>query len=205
MKLYVHPLSGHAHRAQLFLSLANVPYERVEVDLMAGEHKQPAFLAMNVFGQVPVLDDDGEFVSDSNAILVYVAKKLGLESWYPSDPAGAARVQRWLSVAAGQLAYGPAAARLVTVFGAPYDAAAVVKRAHDLFTTVERHLEGRTWLASEGHPTLADVALYSYASHAPEGNVELDPYPRLRALLARIEALPGFVPFTQTAAGLRVA
>ena len=86
MKLYHHPLSGHAHRARLFLSLVGAPHELIEVDLKAGAHKTPAFLAMNPFGQVPVLDDDGVIVSDSNAILVYVAKRLGRSDWLPEDP-----------------------------------------------------------------------------------------------------------------------
>ena len=118
MKLYHHPLSGHAHRARLFLSLLGVPHEAVEVDLKAGAHKRPEFLALNPFGQVPVLDDEGTVVPDANAILVYVARKLGRTDWLPQDAAGEAAVQRWLSVAAGELAYGPAAARLITVFGA---------------------------------------------------------------------------------------
>ncbi|MFX5085475.1 glutathione S-transferase N-terminal domain-containing protein, partial [Acinetobacter baumannii] len=76
----------------------------------------------NPFGQVPVLEDDGVVIADSNAILVYLAKKAGRGDWLPEDPVGAAAVQRWLSVAAGELAYGPAAARLVTVFGAKFNA-----------------------------------------------------------------------------------
>jgi glutathione S-transferase len=202
LKLYSFPLSGHAHRAALFLSLTGVAHTIVPVALKQGAHKQPDFLAKNIFGQVPVLEDDGVFISDSNAILVYVARKLGREDWYPTDPKGAAAVQRWLSVAAGQLAYGPAAARLVTVFGSSHNPDEVIARAHDLFATVEAHLEGRSWLASTDHPTIADVALYSYADRAPEGNVALTAYPRIRALLDRIRALPGFIPFQQTAAGL---
>ncbi|MFT6627502.1 MAG: glutathione S-transferase [Flavobacteriales bacterium] len=203
MKLYVHPLSGHAHRAQLFLSLAGIAHDLVEVDLMAGSHKSSEFLSKNLFGQVPVLEDDGLYISDSNAILVYAAKKNGLTKWYPEDAAGAAAVQRWLSVAAGQLAYGPAAARLITVFGAAHDPTVVIARAHQIFATTEQHLSGRDWLASTGHPTLADVAFYSYASHAPEGNVDLAEYPNIRALLSRVEGLPNFVPFVETSAGLR--
>lgn len=200
MKLYDLPLSGHAHRARLFLSLVGVPYETVPVDLRGGEHKAPAFLKLNPFGQVPVLDDDGTIVPDSNAILVYVAKKLGRTDWLPEDPEGAARVQRWLSVAAGQIAFGPAAARLVTVFGATFRPEEVIARAHAILTLVEAELGLRDWLAA-AHPTVADVALYSYVAAAPEGNVDLAPYPAIRAWLARIEALPGFLPFPKTAVG----
>jgi glutathione S-transferase len=204
MKLYHHPLSGHAHRARLFLSLLGVPHEAVEVDLKAGGHKRPEFLALNPFGQVPVLDDDGTVVSDSNAILVYVARKLGRTDWLPDDAEGEAAVQRWLSVAAGELAYGPAAARLVTVFGATFSPEEVIGRAHTLLGRLEAHLTGREWLVGE-RPTIADVALYSYLARAPEGNVDLSGYPTVNAYLRRIEALPGFVPFVQTPVGLTAA
>jgi glutathione S-transferase len=204
MKLYHHPLSGHAHRARLFLSLVEAPHELIEVDLKAGGHNTPAFLAMNPFGQVPVLDDDGVIVSDSNAILVYVAKRLGRSDWLPEDPRAAAAVQRWLSVAAGELAYGPAAARLITVFGAQFHPEEVIARAHTLLGRLEAHLDGRDWLAAE-RPTVADVAVYSYLARAPEGNVDLSGYPRVEAFLRRIEGLPGFVPFAQTPAGLTAA
>ncbi|MDZ5647102.1 glutathione S-transferase [Nitrospirillum sp. BR 11828] len=201
MKLYHHPLSGHAHRARLFLSLLGQPHDLVEVDLMAGAHKTPEFLALNPLGQVPVLVDEDTVVSDSNAILVYLARKLGRTDWLPEDAQGAAAVQRWLSVAAGEVAYGPAAARLVTLFGSKHNPEEVIGRAHALLTTLDAWLTTRDWLAAS-HPTIADVALYSYVARAPEGNVDLSPYPRVIAFLRRIEALPGFVPFAESAVGL---
>jgi glutathione S-transferase len=201
MKLYHHPLSGHAHRARLFVSLLGLPHELVEVDLKSGAHKKPEFLKLNPFGQVPVLEDDGVVVSDSNAILVYLAKKAARTDWLPEDAEGAAAVQRWLSVAAGEVAYGPAAARLITVFGAPYNPEEVIGRAHALLNKLESHLTDRQWLAGNG-PTIADVAIYSYVARAPEGNVDLSAYPAVDAFLRRIEALPGFVAFAQTPAGL---
>lgn len=201
MKLYHHPLSGHAHRARLFVSLLGLPHELVEVNLKAGANKSPEFLALNPFGQVPVLDDDGVVIADSNAILVYLAKKAGRGDWLPEDPAGAAAVQRWLSVAAGEVAYGPAAARLVTVFGARFNADEVIGRAHTLLARLESRLSGQDWLVGQ-HPTIADVAIYSYVARAPEGNVDLSGYPSVNAFLRRVEALPGFVPFARTPAGL---
>ncbi|CAO3440695.1 glutathione S-transferase family protein [Azospirillum endophyticum] len=201
MKLYHHPLSGHAHRARLFVSLLGLPHELVEVDLAAGQHKSPEFLKLNPFGQVPVLDDAGVIVTDSNAILVYLAKKAGRGDWLPEDPNGAAAVQRWLSVAAGEVAYGPAAARLITVFGAKFNADEVIGRAHTLLARLESWLSGQDWLVGD-HPTIADVAIYSYVARAPEGNVDLQAYPSVNAFLRRIEALPGFVPFAQTPVGL---
>ena len=201
MKLHYHPLSGHAHRVRLFLSLLGVAPELVQVDLMSGAHKAPAFLQMNRFGQVPVLDDGGTIVSDSNAILVYLAKKHRRADWLPETPEGAAAVQRWLSVAAGQIAFGPAAARLVTLFGAKFDAEEVIGRAHAALAILDAELAGRSWIAAP-QPTIADVALYSYIASAPEGNVDLAAYRNVQAWLGRVEALPGFVVFQKSPVGL---
>ncbi|MCG5479799.1 glutathione S-transferase family protein [Sinorhizobium alkalisoli] len=203
MKLYYHPLSGHAHRARLFLSLLGIEHELVLVDLARKEHKEPDFLALNPFGQVPVLDDGGVIVCDSNAILVYLAKKTGRTDWLPEDHVGAAAAQRWLSVAAGQIAHGPAQARLINVFRAPYRADEVIPRSHAILSLVDAELEGRDWIAAD-RPTIADVALYSYMARAPEGGVDLEPYSNIRSWLTRIEALPGFVEFEKTPVGLSV-
>ena len=202
MKLYSYPPSGHAHRAALFLSLASVPYELVEVDLAVGAHKHRDFLAMNAFGEVPVLDDNGTVIADSLAILVYVARKVGPSHWLPTDPVVEAEVQRWLSVAAGKIAYGVCAARLITVFGASFDADEVIERAHATLFVIEATLADRRWIAGTEQPTIADVALYSYIKRAPEGNVELSGYPRILAWLDHVEQLPGFIPFPPTRVGL---
>lgn len=201
MKLHHHPLSGHAHRAVLFLSLLGVKAELVEVDLAKGAHKTPEFLKLNPFGQVPVLEDGDGVVTDSNAILVYVATKLGRKDWLPDEARAAAQVQKWLSVAAGEIAYGPAAARLITVFGADFRPEEVVGRAHRILKLIDTELATHRFIVGD-RPTIADVALYSYIVNAPEGNVDLQPYPDVRHWLARIEALPGFVAFTKTPAGL---
>ena len=197
IKLHGFRLSGHAHRARLFLSLLGLPFENIDVDLPNKAHKSPAFLAMNPFGQVPVLEDGDVVIADSNAILVYLATRYAATSWLPRDPVGAARVQRWLSAAAGPLAFGPAAARLIALFKAPFNQAEVSARAHALFTVMEAELGKAAYITGEA-PTIADVALYSYTAHAPEGGVALDAYPAIRAWLVRIEALPGFVPMVRS-------
>lgn len=201
IKLYRYALSGHAHRAELFLSLLRLPFEAIDIDLMKGEHKRPEYLALNPFGQVPVIDDAGTVVADSNAILTYLALRYADPAWLPRDPLGAARVQRWLSVAAGPLASGPARARVLTVFGRPGDPAECIAASHALFKLMEQTLAGSKFLVGAA-PTIADVALYTYTAHAPEGNVSLADYPALRGWLARIEALPGFVPMRPSKAGL---
>lgn len=204
IKLYNFPRSGHAHRVELMLSLLQLPTELIFVDLAKGEHKQPAYLAINSFGQVPAIDDGGVVLADSNAILVYLAQKYGNGRWLPADPVGAAHVQRWLSAAAGPIAFGPAAARLVTVFGAQLNADDAITRAHNLLKVMDVELGKTPYLAGE-EPTIADVSAYSYIAHAPEGNVSLDEYGNVRAWLARVEALPGFVGMPRTVAGLQTA
>ncbi|MEQ8392731.1 MAG: glutathione S-transferase [Thalassospira sp.] len=204
MKLHYFPLSGHAHRAHLFLSLLGVDHQVINVDLANGAHKSTEFLKLNPLGQVPVLEDGDVVISDSIAIMTYIAKKLGATNWLPEDAESAAKVQKWLSVAAGQIAYGVCAARLITVFNAPFHADEVIARAHTILAQIESQLSGNDWIALD-HPTVADIALYSYIANAPEGNIDLAPYGNVRAWLNRVEALPGFVPFEQTVAGLRTA
>ncbi|MEN0107394.1 MAG: glutathione S-transferase [Pseudomonas sp.] len=204
IKLYRHPLSGHSHRVELLLSLLQLPTELVFVDLANGAHKKPEYLAINAFGQVPVIDDNGNVLADSNGILVYLAKTYGKGKWISEDPQVAARIQRWLSVAAGQVAYGPASARLITVFGAKLNAEDVIARSHALFKVMEVELADSPFLAGN-EPTIADVSNYTYIAHAPEGNVSLEAYPNVRAWLKRVEALPGFVPMQATAVGLSAA
>lgn len=192
IRLHRVPLSGHAHRVELMLSLLGLPFETVEVDLAGGAHKTPAFLAMNPFGQVPVIEDGEATLADSNAILVYLATRYDTSGrWLPRDPLGAAAVQRWLSVAAGELLNGPGLARVEVLFKRPRDPQRH-RLAARLFEVMEAHLAQQEWLAGTA-PTIADIALYTYTAHAPEGGVSLQPYPRLRRWLARIEALPGFV------------
>ena len=202
--LFRHVLSGHSHRVELFLSLLKLPFEMVEIDLKKGAQKEAAFLDRNPFGQVPVIIDGDVTLYDSNAILIYLAQTYDDGGWLPRDPIGAARVQQWLSLAAGPIAFGPAAARLVTVFGAKIDHERAKTIANTLFGTLESALGTRNFAIGDT-PTLADVAGYSYISKAPEGGISLEPYPHIRAWLKRIEALPGFVPFQETRVGLLAA
>ncbi|MFT7246653.1 MAG: glutathione S-transferase [Candidatus Azotimanducaceae bacterium] len=198
MKIYDFELSGHAHRARLMASLLNLPAEIVRIDLRAGEHKQPEYLAKNSFGQVPTLEDGELTLTDSNAILVYLAAKYDADrTWYPVDAALLAEVQVWLAKASKDLVEGPGAARLVTVFGAPHDHEEAINKAHSLLSIMEKHLSTRTYFVGD-QPTVADVALYSYTAHAPEGGVDLSGYPHVTRWLAAIEALPGFVPMQAT-------
>jgi glutathione S-transferase len=195
-------LSGHCHRVELLLSMLRLPHEIIDVDLLAGEHKQPAFRARNLFGQVPVIEDGELTLADSNAILVYLGGRYAPGRWLPQDPVAAARVQRWLSVAAGPLAFGPALARVIVLARRDEDPAPAIERAHQLFRVMDAELARSAWLAGD-EPTLADLANYAYTARAPEGGVPLDDYPAIRGWLQRVEALPGFVPMPVIARGPR--
>ena len=106
-----------------------------------------------------------------------------------------------MSVAAGHIAFGPGAARLITLFNAGFNPEEVIARAHAILKLIDAELEGREWIAAD-RPTIADVSLYSYIASAPEGNVDLSAYANVNGWLARIEALPGFVEFSKNPVGL---
>jgi glutathione S-transferase len=200
IKLYDFPLSGHAHRVRLMLSLLQLDYETIHVDLAKGEQKSADFRSLNPFGVVPVLVDGDVVLRESTAILVYLARAYGPQ-WYPIEPAAQAEVQAWLATATRDIPAGSGAARLVTVFNADLDHPALIEKSHALLELIDSHLAKRRWLALD-RPTIADVAAYSYIAHAPEGHVSLEAYGNVRRWLAAVEALPGFVgmPETQVAA-----
>ncbi|RZA35792.1 MAG: glutathione S-transferase [Lysobacteraceae bacterium] len=196
LTVYGVPLSGHTHRVELFLHLLKLPYRFI--DTPAPVRQSAEFLRINPLGQIPVLQDGELVLADSNAILVYLARRYAPDSgWLPSDPVEAAQVQRWLSLAAGEIAFGPAKARVSARWG---DTGMPPELMHKLADKVLRFMEDslarQDFLAAPG-PTLADLACYAYIAHAPEGGVSLAPYPQVRNWIARIQALPHFVPMPQ--------
>jgi glutathione S-transferase len=203
IRLYRNPISGHAHRIELFLSLLGIPVELINVDLKGGAHKTPEFLQKNSLGQVPVIEDGEITLSDSNAILVYLATKYGDPCWLPRDAHGAALVQRYLSLVAGEIAQGPALARKINLLQLPLDIVAPQAVAKRLFAFLDSQLTTREFLTG-ANPTIADVACYSYIARAPEGGISLAEYVNLRRWLERIEALPRFVPMQINKIGLVV-
>ena len=196
IKLYDNPVSGHAHRVRLFLSLLDLPYESILVDMRAGEHKTPDYLQLSPLGQVPTLVDDDIVISDSCAALVYLAKKYGDARWLPDDAEGAARVQRWLSAASGELYRGPVIARAIELFGRDYDYDAAVQWSDRLLPWMENELSERTWLAAD-HATIADIAMYSYVRVANEGGLDMSDYTSIERWLSDVELLDGFIPMTR--------
>jgi glutathione S-transferase len=192
MKLYDLELSGNCYKIRLFLSLLDIKYELVPVDFMNGQHKSPEFLHLNPFGQLPVLEDGDLILRDSQAILVYLAKKHGGEAWFPSDAAGMAQVTQWLLTAANEIARGPGDARVGTKFGFGINVEAAQKKAESILNLIEQHLRLRQWLALN-RPTIADIACFPYIALAPEGGLSLDKYPAINQWCDRIKKLPRFI------------
>ena len=199
MKLHDLEPSGNCYKVRLFCALAKIPIDLVSVDFMAGEHKTPKYLAMNPLGQVPILQDgQGEDMLtlwDSQAILVYLASKYGGEAWLPKDPAHAAKVMQWLSTAANEVQHGPADARLMDLFGYKLDKPTAIKISDHILAVFEAHLGKNNWLEM-GRVTIADCACFPYIALSHDGGISLEPYPNIRAWIARIKALPNFIPMS---------
>lgn len=191
MKLYNVIPSGNCHKVRLFLSILGLDYQTVPVDMAAGDHKTPEYLAMNPLHQVPVLDDDGFILRDSQAILVYLARREGRDDWLPTDARGEGQVMQWLAFSANEMINGCAIARALIKFKRDGDIPAAQTRARAALAILEGHLADNDWLAL-GRPTVADIACYPYAGLIWEGDISLDDYPNIQAWLTRVEALPGY-------------
>ena len=192
IELYEFPLSGNCHKVRLMLSLLGLEYRSVPVRGAEREHKQPAFLALNPFGQVPVLVDAGYAVRDSQAIMVYLARRYGGPVWWPDDAQALAAVASWLFTASNEIARGPNAARLHRKFGKPLDYDTALAVAAEVMGIIEAHLRDRSWLALD-RVSIADIACYPYLALAHEGGIDLAPYPAMRRWFERIQDLPGYV------------
>jgi len=194
LKLYHLPLSLNSYKVRLLLAFLGVQYESQIVDLMKGEHKTPEFLALNPFGQVPLLQDGKLLLRDSQAILVWLARKYGSEQWMPRDADQEAVVNAWLAAAAFELRLGPYDARLAKIFPVLcVNYHAVRENSAHALLLFEDRLKDREWLALD-HPTVADVAAYPAIAHASDGDISLDGYDAIQAWLTRVEKLPGFIP-----------
>ncbi len=192
MQLHDFYLSGNCYKVRLFLGLIGQSAELLTVDLPRGAQKCPEFLALNPRGQVPVLVDEGQPLVDSQAILVYLARRYAEEHWYPQDALPQGQIAGWLSLTANEIHNGVARARIGLKFGRPVDLDDAQARGRQVLELVDAHLAARNWLVGE-RPSIADVAVYPYLAMAEEGGLGLAPYQNLDAWFARIRALPGYV------------
>jgi glutathione S-transferase len=191
MKLYHTELSGNCHKVRLMLSLLELECDRVSINFAKDEHKSAEFLKLNPLGQVPVLVDGSVIIRDSQAILVYLARKYERDDWLPPAAEPMAKVMQWLSFAANEIHSSLFIARLHFRFGMNVDWETAQQKGRHVLQIMDDDLQERTWLEG-GSPTLADIACYPYVGLAPEGKVALEPYPHVVAWIERIKQLPGY-------------
>jgi glutathione S-transferase len=192
-RLYDLELSGNCYKVRLLCALLGVSVEIVPVDFMGGEYKRSPLLDKNPFAEIPIFEDDGVTLRDSQAILIYIARKWGGETWLPTDAASMAKVAEWLFVAENEIARGPNDARLPDKFGYALDLQLAREKAHRILSLMEAHLTRSQWLALN-RPTIADIACMPYVAISHEGGLPLTRYPVVHAWVQRVTALPGFIP-----------
>lgn len=192
MKLYDLELSGNCYKVRLFAALAGIELELEPVDIPGGAHKRSPVFDLNPWGQLPVLTDGDVILRDSQAILVYLARRYGGNQWWPDGAAQQGEVMQWLSTAADEVNRGPNSARLIEKFGIPLDKGRTLEVSEQLLPLIEQHLEKHEWLAL-GRPTIADCAVFPYLALSWEGGVTLEQYPAIRAWIERIKALPRYI------------
>lgn len=194
-KLYGTRMSGNVYKVRLLLSLLNLPYEFVTVDLATQEHRSPSFLRINPLGQVPVLVDSGSageiHIRDSQAILVYLARQYGGD-WLPNDAVGMAKVMQWLSIAANEIEHSVTALRRHFLLGLSIDKAKAERTATRLLKIMDEHLQTQQWLECD-RPTVADIACFPYLACAEDSQLNLTPYANVVAWLDRVRSLPGYI------------
>ncbi len=194
MKLYDMHFSGNCYKVRLLLSFLQLDYQLIPVDLLSKEQKKPDYLKINELGQVPALEDQGQYIRDSQAILTYLARQHdSRQQWLPQDALGLALVSQWLSTASNEIANGLAAARVFHIFKRPdIHIEQATARGHYILKVINQHLEGREWLELN-RPTIADVACFPYIAMAHEGQIDIQAYPNVAAWVQRFAQLPHFI------------
>ena len=198
LKVYGDLTSGNCYKVKLLLGLLGLEHEWVTVSALAGETRVPAFLAMNPNGKIPLLElAPGQFLAESNAILWYLGEA---SRFVPGERLARARMLQWMFF--DQYSHEPAIAvsRFIIKYRRAEQAEAarlaeLKVKGEAALGVMERHLAVREFFLGAA-PSLADIALYAYSHVAHEGGFSLAPYPALRAWLARVAALPGYVAMT---------
>ncbi|HSG89388.1 MAG TPA: glutathione S-transferase family protein [Pseudomonadales bacterium] len=196
MRVHGDPISGNCYKVKLLLELLGEAYDWVQVDVVAGEARLPAFRALNANASVPILElDDGTVLAESNAILFYLAEG---SAFLPADRLQRAQVLQWQCFE--QYSHEPyiAVNRFIRHFqGMPQARRAEfegkVAGGYRALDVMERHLAERAFFVGDGL-TIADISLYAYTHVADEGGFDLSAHPAVGRWLARVAAWPGHVP-----------
>jgi glutathione S-transferase len=194
LRLYDYAASANCFKVRLALAALALPYERVPVDIFAGETLTEEFHARNPARTTPVLEiGAGTYLAESNAILFYLADGTPL---LPQDRLERAQVLRWLIIEQTDVVptMGGLRFRLATARLRAEDPEA--KRRHhaaeQVLDLIDSALREREFLVGDRY-TIADLANYAYIHVAPEAGLDLHRYPAIQAWLSRIERQPGFV------------
>ncbi|MGE0004310.1 MAG: glutathione S-transferase family protein [Parvibaculaceae bacterium] len=198
--LYDYELSGNCYKLRLLMNMLGIEHETIPVDFYPGrEHKSEWFLNINPLGQLPVIVDGGLILRDAQAILVYLACKYDpSDTWYPrGDAALTGEVSQWLAFA-DAITGTASAARLHDALFYDLDVDAARAGAHRLFRILDEHLwfgerEGRDWICSPRHPTIADIACFPYIMLSEEGGISRQDYPAIRRWCDRVKRIDGFI------------
>ncbi len=198
-KLYDSLDSGNGYKVRLLLTLQGHDFERIEVDIDHGGSRTPEFLKKNPNGRIPVLElDDGTCLSESNAILWYLADGT---AFLPEGPLNRARVLQWMFFE--QYSHEPNIAvsrHWLHKGGLTVEQRKILKtkadQGHAALAVLEGRLKEGDFLAGDAY-SIADIALYAYTHVADEGGFDLEPYPAIRAWLDRAAGQPGHIPITQ--------
>jgi glutathione S-transferase len=190
MRLHDYAASGNCYKVRLLLALLGQRYERVAVDIFAGDTLTDEFAALNPARTTPVLElDDGQALPESAAILWYLAEGT---AFLPDDRLARARVLQWLCFERA-LTPAVAGARFQVMTGRTDDETPfLLATGREVLARLDRRLQGREWVALDG-PTITDVALYGYAHVADDAGLDLAAHPAIGAWLDRVRALPGYV------------
>ena len=196
LMVYGDSRSGNCYKVQLVCAELDIDYQWQEVDILAGDTRTPQFLAMNANGRIPLLAlPDGQYLPESNAILAYLADGSPLAG---NDRLHRARILQWMFFE--QYSHEPniATSRFIIVYlGTPAERQAelVAKKpaGEAALGVMEQELQRTPYITGDEF-TIADIALFAYTHVAPEGGFSLEPYPAIRAWIARILDRPIFVP-----------
>jgi len=197
-RLYDFLPSGNGYKVRLLLTQLGRAFERIELDILKGETRTPAFLEKNPNGRIPLLElDNGEFLAESDAILFYLADGT---AFLPSDRFDRARVLQWMFFE--QYSHEP---NIATVRFWMHSEMTDERRAmldgkrklgYAALEVMEQHLRGRTFFVGERY-SIADIALYAYTHVADEGGFDLSGFPIIRCWLERVREQPRHIPITQ--------
>jgi glutathione S-transferase len=199
LRLHDNASSGNGYKVRLLLALLDRPFERIEYDIDRGATRTPEFLGKNLNGRIPVLElEDGRFLAESDAILVYLAEGT---RFLPQDRYERALALQWMFFE--QYSHEPniATLRYWITHGLLNDERRLMvegkrRQGDAALGVMERHLEGRRYFVGERY-SVADIALYAYTHVADEGGFDLARYSAVRRWLDRVASEPGHIPITK--------